>query len=156
MIPRASGDTSQSAHKPIPERRTLPADFMGPTTLLRTRQEIQSSFLSDRHKMLNQMLEIRSYSQKSQHIMIVWHLYQKCEVKHSKIRPCGVLCLQSESLAVVSVDTGSTFLDAFCGNCQQYQRRNIPMLREGLRGPPLSGLDISSCVQEQAPTTTSS
>lgn len=43
--------------------------------------------------------------------MIVWHLYQECEVKHSEIHPCGVPCLQSKSRAVVPVDTESTCLD---------------------------------------------
>lgn len=51
--------------------------------------------------MLNQMLEIRSYSQKSQHIKIVWHLHQKQEVKHSETQACGAWCLQSGSLLSV-------------------------------------------------------
>lgn len=76
-----------------------------PRPCTKTRQETQTSFLSDRHIMLNQVLEIRSHSQKSQRIMIVWHLYQKCEVKHSEIHPSGVPCLQSKSRAVVPVDT---------------------------------------------------
>lgn len=50
-----------------------------------TRQATQTSFLSDRHKLLNQVLEIRPYSQKSQRIVIAWHLHQKQEVTHSEI-----------------------------------------------------------------------
>lgn len=110
-----------------------------PRPCTKTRQETQTSFLSDRHIMLNQVLEIRSHSQKSQRIMIVWHLHQKCEVKHSKIHPSGVPCLQSKSRAVVPVDTEHV-------SSQQDQRRDLPEPGKDV----CSETGHLSCAQEQA------